>query len=126
MLLTGDFMKVRIITTLTISMLVAGCANKERPYNYQIDYPVDAARLSLSGDVVANIDCDYNKAEIISDSSNGIFSRHIQKRLSSICYKKSGKYKTKYQFIAMRDGTHDILSYQPNRNALYIKKESQN
>lgn len=119
-------MKIRIITLLIISGFVTGCANTNRPYNYQIDYPVEAARLSLSGDVIANIDCDSNKAEIISDSSNGIFSKHIQKRVSSICYKKSGKHKAQYQFLAMRDGTNDILTYQPNRNALYIKKESQN
>lgn len=116
-------MKIRIITMITISMFFSGCANKDRSYSYQMDYPVEAARLSLSGDVIANIDCDSNKAEIISDSSNGIFSKHIQKRVSSICYRKSGKYKTQYQFIAMRDGTNDILTYQPNRNALYIKKE---
>ncbi len=38
-------------------LLVAGCTNKHTDNAFQMDYPVDASRLSLGGDIHVNIDC---------------------------------------------------------------------
>jgi hypothetical protein len=40
----------------------------------------------------------HEEVNVISDSSNGIFSRHINKRLSNICYKKTDKFDVVYRF----------------------------
>jgi hypothetical protein len=40
----------------------------------------------------------HEEINVISDSSNGIFSRHINKRLSNICYKKTDKLDVVYRF----------------------------
>jgi hypothetical protein len=72
-------MKTRLLLT-AITFFMFGCSGHEREYNFKMDYPVDAARLSLGGDIHVNIDCAKRKVNVISDSSNGIFSRHINKR----------------------------------------------
>lgn len=90
-------MKTRILIT-AITLLMFGYSGHEREYNFKMDYPVDAARLSLGGDIHVNIDCVKREVNVISDSSNGIFSRHINKRLSNICYKKADKFNVVYRF----------------------------
>ena len=80
-------------------LLVTGCTNKHTENAFQMDYPVDAARLSLSGDIHVNI-----------DSSNGIFSRHINKRLSNICYKKTNKFDVVYRFELAKGVKQDMIA----------------
>lgn len=90
-------MKTRLLLT-AITFLMFGCSGHEREYNFKMDYPVDAARLSLGGDIHVNIDCVKREVNVIYDSSNGIFSRHVNKRLSNICYKKADKFDVVYRF----------------------------
>lgn len=91
-------------------LLLAGCTNKHTDYAFQMDYPVDAARLSLGGDIHVNIDCATREIEVISDSSNGIFSRHINKRLSNICYKKTDKLDIVYRFNSAIGVKQDMIA----------------
>ena len=90
-------MKNRLLLT-AITFFMFGCSGHEREYNFKMDYPVDAARLSLGGDIHVNIDCAKRKVNVIADSSNGIFSRHVNKRLSNICYKKADNFDVVYRF----------------------------
>ena len=90
-------------------LLMAGCADEHADNAFQMDYPVDAARLSLGGDIRVNIDCATREVEVISDSSNGIFSRHINKRLSNICYKKSDKLDVVYRFNSSKGVKQDMI-----------------
>lgn len=91
-------------------LLVTGCTNKHTENAFQMDYPVDAARLSLAGDIHVNIDCATREVEAISDSSNGIFSRHINKRLSNICYKKTNKFDVVYRFDLAKGVKQDMIA----------------
>lgn len=93
-------------------LLLAGCTNKHTDNAFQMDYPVDAARLSLGGDVHVNIDCATKEVVVISDSSNGIFTRHINKRLSNICYKKYDKLDIVYRFNAAKGVKQNMLATQ--------------
>lgn len=92
--------------------LTAGCANNDRNYDFRMDYPVDAARLSLGGDIHVKIDCASREVKVISDSSDGIFSSHINKRLSNICYKKTDRFDVVYRFEAAKGVRQNILSTQ--------------
>lgn len=98
---------------MLLVMMLSACS--ERPYSFAIDYPIDAARLSLGGTVVAKIDCDTKSVQIISDTSNGIFSRHISRRVSNICYNKSGIINATYNFDPVRGPQQNLLATQPNR-----------
>ncbi|EPG2187197.1 MULTISPECIES: hypothetical protein [Enterobacteriaceae] len=93
-------------------LLLAGCANKHTDYTFKMDYPVEAARLSLGGDIHVNIDCATREMKVISDSSNGIFSRHVNKRLSNICYKKTDKLDVIYRFNAAKGVRQDMIATQ--------------
>jgi len=104
-----------INSAIISALLVTGCSNTERPYNYVMDYPVSASRLSLSGTVIADIDCDRHDVKIISDTSDGIFSRHIVKRVNGICYKKAGSYTVEFVFDPERGPKHNMLATQANR-----------
>jgi hypothetical protein len=53
-------MKTRLLLT-AITFFMFGCSGHEREYNFKMDYPVDAARLSLGGDIHVNIDCAKGK-----------------------------------------------------------------
>jgi hypothetical protein len=53
-------MKTRLLLT-AITFFMFGCSGYEREYNFKMDYPVDAARLSLGGDIHVNIDCEKGK-----------------------------------------------------------------
>lgn len=97
-------------------LILAGCASANHPYNFKMDYPVDAARLSLSGSVVAMVDCDNKTADIISDTSGGVFSRHVKKRIHNICYGKTGVSKVEYDFNAPRTAKNDMIATQPARH----------
>ena len=91
-------------------LLLAGCTNKHTDNAFQMDYHVDAARLSLGGDIHVNIDCATREVEVISDSSNGIFSRHIKKRLSNICYKKTDKLDVFYRFNSAKGVKEEMIA----------------
>lgn len=93
-------------------LLLAGCTAKHTDNTFQMDYPVDAARLSLGGDIHVNIDCSTREVEVISDTSNGIFSRHVNKRISNICYKKMDKLDIVYHFEPARGVRQNMLATQ--------------
>lgn len=101
------------IHSILIILMLSACSSGT--YNYVMDYPTDAARLSLGGKVETKINCDIKQVEIISDTSNGIFSRHIKNRVKSICYNKKGVMYITYLFDPVRGPQQDILSTQPNR-----------
>ncbi|WP_218640525.1 hypothetical protein, partial [Klebsiella pneumoniae] len=81
-------------------------------YKFKMDYPVEAARLSLGGDIHVNIDCATREMVVLSDSSNGIFSRHVHKRLSNICYKKTDKLDVVYRFNSKKGVRQSMNSTQ--------------
>lgn len=87
----------RILFTAMFSLLAA-CGNDSSRYHYQMDYPIDAARLSISGNAEVTVNCATKEVKILSDSSNGVFSRHIQKRVYNICYMKNETLNIVYQF----------------------------
>ena len=93
-------------------LLLAGCAEKHTDYVFRMDYPVDAARLSLGGDIHVNIDCAPREVDVISDCSHGIFSRHINKRLSNICYKKTDKLDVVYRFEPAKGVKQNMIATQ--------------
>lgn len=97
-----------LFTALLI--LLTGCNNQQIQRNYLIDYPIDAARMSLGGHAEVAINCATREIEIISDSSNGIFSRHIKKRLSNICYKKTDKFDVIYRFDLAKGVKQDMIA----------------
>lgn len=105
----------RYHTAIIPFLLIAGCSATERPYNFVMDYPVEASRISLSGKLVANINCDANSLTVISDTSNGIFARHVKKRLSNLCYGQSGVKNVNYVFNAPRTPAYDMIATQPQR-----------
>ena len=96
-------------------VFLVGCTNVNKPYNFQMDYPVAAARLSLSGKVAANINCETKTVDIISDTSDGLFSRHIKQRINSICYGKTDSRRVEYSFNADRSPRTNMLATQPSR-----------
>ncbi|MHA8112679.1 hypothetical protein ACX122_06105 [Kosakonia cowanii] len=93
-------------------LLLAGCNNKYTDHDFVMDYPVDAARLSLGGDIHVNIDCSTREVKVISDTSNGIFSRHVNKRISNICYKKMDVLDIVYHFEPARGVRQNMLATQ--------------
>lgn len=104
----------KILSVIAVSsvVLVAGCADKNTDYTFRMDYPVEAARLSLGGDIHVNIDCATRKMDVISDTSNGIFSRHIYKRINNICYKKTDKLDIVYRFNSTKGVKQDMIATQ--------------
>lgn len=97
---------------IAVALLLTGCAANDRSYAFEMDYPMDAARLSLSGETHVNINCATRELNVISDTSNGIFSRHINKRLSNICYQKTGKLDVVYRFESGKGVRQDMLATQ--------------
>lgn len=96
-------------------LLIAGCSADNRPHSFVMDHPVEASRLSLSGRLVADVDCDNYSMVVISDTSNGIFSRHVKKRLKNLCYRQSGVKNVNYVFTAPRTPAYDMIATQPQR-----------
>lgn len=78
--------------------LLSACGNDSNRYHYQMDYPIDAARLSISGNAEVTVNCVTKEVKVVSDSSNGVFSRHIRKRVYNICYMKNETLNIVYQF----------------------------
>ena len=95
--------------------LVSGCSANNRPYNFVMDYPVEALRLSISGDINAVVNCENNSIQVISDTSGGIFTRHIKRRAKNICYGKTGTQHVHYIFNAPRGPANNMLATQPQR-----------
>lgn len=83
-------------------------------FNVNIGYPVAAARISLAGKVVANIDCSKKNVEIV-DSTSDIFSRHVNKNKSVICYNDSNKYHVVFNYNRGDGIRTNIISTQPSR-----------
>lgn len=94
------------------ALVLAGCVTTSKAYNYQMDYPVDAARLSLSGDARALINCDTREVNVISDTSNGIFGRHIKNRINNICYQKKDTLNIVYHFDSAKGVGQDMIATQ--------------
>jgi len=101
--------------TLAISLTVAACATSGRDNDYVMDYPIDAARMSLGGEITALVDCDKKEVSVISDTSNGIFARHLKRRVWNICFSKQGKFKVTYRFDPVRGTGQNMLATQPSR-----------
>lgn len=95
--------------------LISGCSVDNRPYDFVMDYPIEASRLSLSGSLEVEIDCDKYSLQVISDTSNGIFSRHVKSRVNSLCYGKKGMTKVSYIFNAPRTPAYNMIATQPQR-----------
>ena len=91
-------MKFKSILFTAMLSALAACGNDSGRYHYQMDYPIDAARLSISGNAEVIVNCATKEVKILSDSSNGVFSRHIQKRVYNICYMKNETLNIVYQF----------------------------
>lgn len=83
-------------------------------FNANIGYPVAAARISLTGKVIANIDCSKKNVDIV-DSTSDIFSRHVNKNKSVICYKDSGKYHVVFNYNKGDGIKTNIIATQPSR-----------
>ncbi|EFG9986379.1 hypothetical protein ACQLRR_004241 [Escherichia coli] len=92
------------------ALLLVGCTTTAKSYEYQMDYPVDAARLSLSGDARVLINCDTREVNVISDTSNGLFSRHIKNRISNICYQKKDTLNIVYHFDSAKGVDQDMIA----------------
>ncbi|CAK0703274.1 hypothetical protein FGAF467_15430 [Escherichia coli] len=82
---------------LAAALVLSGCVTV-RPYYYKIDYPINAARLSLGGEARVLINCDTREVDIVFDTSKGIFGRHIRNRVNSICYQRKGPIDIIYRF----------------------------
>lgn len=91
-------MKFKSILFTAMLSALAACGNGSGRNHYQMDYPIDAARLSISGNAEVTVNCATKEVKILSDSSNGVFSRHIQKRVYNICYMKNETLNIVYQF----------------------------
>lgn len=83
-------------------------------FNANIGYPVAAARISLTGKVVANIDCSKKNVEIV-DSTSDIFSRHVNKNKSVICYRDSNNYHVVFNYSKGDGIKTNIIATQPSR-----------
>lgn len=83
-------------------------------FNANIGYPVAAARISLTGKVVANIDCSKKNVEIV-DSTSDIFNRHVNKNKSVICYKDSNNYLVVFNYSKVDGIKTNIIATQPSR-----------
>ncbi|QPJ98884.1 hypothetical protein IDM36_13135 [Enterobacter mori] len=105
-------MKLKSLLLTVLLTVLSGCISKNREYNFQMDYPVEAARTSLSGDVNVKIYCITRKMYVISDTSGGVFSRHIRKRISNICYKKTDTITILYHFKASNGAGQDMIVTQ--------------
>ncbi|HFP8179635.1 hypothetical protein [Enterobacter hormaechei] len=110
-----------------VFLLLVGCADKHTDYKFKMDYPVEAARLSLGGDIHVNIDCATREMVVLSDSSNGIFGRHVHKRLNNICYKKKDKLDVVYRFNSKKGVRQSMISTQyprvpPESNAYKLSE----
>lgn len=82
--------------------------------NIQIGFPVDAARMSLTGEVKANIDCSQKSIDIIS-STNSIFTKHVKKNINVFCYKDTDRYNVTFRFIKGDSYRVDLKTSQPGR-----------
>lgn len=83
-------------------------------FNANIGYPISAARISLTGEVVAKIDCSSKNVSIVSSTSE-IFSRHVRSNKSVICYKDSGQYSVTFNYSKGDGVKTNVLATQPNR-----------
>ena len=108
-------MKLTQAMTLAISLVSVACASSVKDAGYVMDYPLEAARMSLGGEITAVFDCDKKKLSVISDTSNGIFARHLNKRAWNICFKKHGQFKVTYRFDPVRGAIQNMLATQPPR-----------
>lgn len=82
--------------------------------NMHFGYPVEASRLSLSGEVEFNVDCATQDVEIVK-SSNIIFDRHIRKNVKIICYRDTEKHHVRMVYKEGIESRKDLIATQPNR-----------
>lgn len=80
----------------------------------KIDYPIAAARLSLSGSVMVIYFCD-TKSVIAYNSSSEIFSRHARSKVHAFCYGKYGIHNVNYIFERGRSDIVNMIARQPSR-----------
>lgn len=108
-------MNMKTTLPFIFALFVSGCSNSQKEFRYQMDYPIQAARLSIGGEVSAAIDCSARKIKITSDSSDGILSRHVKSRLNKICYKRDDVFNVIYAFDPVRGARQNLLATQPGR-----------
>lgn len=108
-------MKLTKAMTLVIALATSVCATSGRNTDYVMDYPVEASKMSLGGEITAVVDCDKKEVSVISDTSNGIFARHLNRRAWNICFKKQGQFKVTYRFDPVRGTGQNMLATQPSR-----------
>lgn len=96
--------------------ILSGCTNQNIvDYRFQMDYPLQAARLSISGEIFAIVNCPDRKIDIISDSSGGILSRHVKSRLANICYNNEESFQIIYKFDPVRGPQQNMIATEKNR-----------
>lgn len=81
--------------------------------NLNIGYPVSAARLGLSGSIEFFVYCSNKDLQII-ESSNELFSRHVRKNVSVICYRDNARHEVKIDF-KKDEFNQNMISRQPSR-----------
>lgn len=109
-------MKQVYVFLLLIVTTLSGCSSIPNEHHFQMDYPLQAARLSIGGEVSAIIKCDTHEINIISDTSGGLFSNHIKRRINNICYNNNESFHVIYKFDPVRGARQNLLATQPNRN----------
>lgn len=98
----------------TIFSLALLAASPAMALNVNIGYPVDASRMSLTGDVTAVIDCS-SKAVTIKESDSYIFDKHLRKNINVMCYKDDKTYTLEFRFHKGKFGRDDMIATQTSR-----------
>ena len=80
-----------------IAILILFVSSYANAINTNIGFPVSAARLGLSGSVDFTIDC-AKKDLTIQESTNVLFSQHIKKNISVMCYLDKDTHNVRMEF----------------------------
>lgn len=83
-------------------------------FNAQIGYPVDASRLSLTGQTDVTINC-ADKTVTINQSDNVIFDKHLRKNVHVMCYRDTGTYNAMFYWKPGKLGHNDLIATQTSR-----------
>lgn len=99
----------KIIVTLALLAPLNAMA-----FNAQIGYPVDASRISLTGETNVTINC-ADKTVTINQSDNVIFDKHLRKNVHVMCYRDTKTYNTVFYWKGGKLGHDDLIATQTSR-----------